>query len=536
MGELVVLPGGARGELRPGGTVLDHLRRLGVIVTARCGGAGECGSCQVLVVAGGDSLSSPAAVETEKGAGGEIRLACQAVVTGSDEDIVIEVLGTGFLILETGLHRQVAAGPSTRNALREGCQVVEYEGRIVGDYHGGMYGIALDIGTTTVVLRWIDLEDPDTGLAAGASVLNPQVAFGDNVIDRLAHAETPGGYATLVRTVRDAVNRLILAGPVDPDLVYELVFVGNSVMRELFAGHPVGSLARSPFVPSDSGALSVPPEAVGIRMNPAGRVYSPPLPGHFVGADTLAGILATGMGEDDPISMLVDIGTNTEIALGNRDRILVASAASGPAFEGSGVKCGTGAVPGAVRSVLFGATGTVECRTIGDLAPKGICGSGIIDAVAAMREAGIIGSDGRFAKPGVRFTISAADPPVYLDGEDIDAVKLAKAAVASGVEIVLREYGIGPGDIGTLYLAGAFGTSLDPERARAIGLIPDLPADRIRAAGNAAIEGASLMLVSAAARKRAEAINSIISHVSLERQPDFEDVFVRNLGFGRWGV
>jgi uncharacterized 2Fe-2S/4Fe-4S cluster protein (DUF4445 family) len=307
-------------------------------------------------------------------------------------------------------------------------------------------------------------------------------------------------------------------------------------MRELFAGHPVAGLAKSPFVPSSPGAILSPPDNFGMEIHPSGVVYAPPLLGHFVGADTLAGILATGIAEEDRHVMLVDIGTNTEIALGNSERILVASCASGPAFEGSGVKCGTGAIPGAVRSVRIGEDGRVMFETIDALPPSGICGSGIIDAIARMRESGVLAESGHFTGPGQRFVIWPGDPPVFLDGEDIDAVKLAKAAISAGTRVVLEKYGARASDIRCLYLAGAFGASLDQVSACTIGMIPDLPPERIITAGNAAIEGAVRILVSEEVRLEGEAIPPIITHVSLEREPRFGDIFVEELVFDRWAV
>ncbi|MDD1719557.1 MAG: ASKHA domain-containing protein [Methanoregulaceae archaeon] len=535
MAEIIVYPDEKRGRLESGETVLSHLRRLGVVVSARCGGLGECGSCLVRVREG-EGLSPMTQVETDRGIGHGSRLACQAVVISDEYDLIVELQGPGFRILDHGMMRGYPADPLTRKKDSGYGLVVESHGRIIGEYHGGIYGIAIDIGTTTLVARWMDLEDPACGLSVSSSALNPQVAFGDNVIDRLGYADDPAGRERLTRVLLDRVNRMIQEGPVPAGQVYEIVVVGNSAMRELFAGHPVGSLARSPFVPQSGDEIQATPASLGIAMNPGGGVYAPPLLGHFVGSDTLAGILATGIAEGEELAMLVDIGTNTEIAFGNCRRILVASCASGPAFEGSGVKCGTGAIPGAVRSVYPSGDEEVGYETIDGQVPSGICGSGIIDAVALMRRSGIIGSSGHFTGPGGRFVISPGEKPVFLDGEDIDAIKLAKAAVSAGTRVILDRYGACPEDISRLYLAGAFGASLDQASAKEIGLIPDLPDNSISAAGNTAIEGAVMVLASAQARMNAESIRSLVEHVSLESEPRFEDYFIGGFAFERWDL
>jgi uncharacterized 2Fe-2S/4Fe-4S cluster protein (DUF4445 family) len=282
--------------------------------------------------------------------------------------------------------------------------------------------------------------------------------------------------------------------------------------------------------------IEVPAADRKFMIHPEGHLYAPPVLGQFVGADMLAVLLAVGMHESEDVTMAVDIGTNTEIAVGNRDRILVTSCASGPAFEGSGVKCGTGAVNGAIEQVRILADGSVSCTTIGNEFPIGICGSGLVDTLSELLEQGLMDAAGKFTGGRTRFILSARDNEpdcaIFLDEEDIDAIKLAKAAIFTGVRTLLGRWGVLPDHLSKVYLAGAFGTSINPIHAERIGMIPPLPRDRIIQAGNAAIEGASMMLLSRSKRREAEKIVAITEHISLENEPGFEDTYIEGLRLG----
>jgi uncharacterized 2Fe-2S/4Fe-4S cluster protein (DUF4445 family) len=270
---------------------------------------------------------------------------------------------------------------------------------------------------------------------------------------------------------------------------------------------------------------------LGIALPPLANIYALPLIGHFVGADTLALILATGMHGREEISMAIDIGTNTEIALGNRDGILVTSCASGPAFEGSGIACGTGSVEGAIQRVELGGDGGVAFETIGNGPPVGICGSGLIDTLAELLGHGIIDRTGKFAGGRERFTLAEGERRVYLDGRDLDNLKLAKAAVAAGARVLLDRAGIEAGSLSRLFLAGAFGTYIDVAHAKRIGMLPGVPPERVVKVGNASVEGAAMVLLSRESRREAEELAPRITHVSLEQDPAFQDLFVEELEF-----
>jgi uncharacterized 2Fe-2S/4Fe-4S cluster protein (DUF4445 family) len=341
----------------------------------------------------------------------------------------------------------------------------------------------------------------------------------------------PEGARQLQAAVVGSVNNLLSCGAVRPDHIYEMTVAGNSVMRDLFLGRSVEGLGGFPFEPVSTGSVSIGAADLGIAIHSAGNIYALPLVGHFVGADTLAMILATGMHTREEVTMAIDIGTNTEIALGNRDGIMVTSCASGPAFEGSGISCGTGSVEGAIQRLAIESGGQVTYETIGNGPPVGICGSGLIDTLAELLEHGIIDWTGKFTKGREHFTLAEGERAVYLGGGDLDNLKLAKAAVAAGAAVLLEHAGIRAGSLSRLFLAGAFGTYIDVTHAKRIGMLPGIPVERVVKVGNASIEGAAMALLSRGCRKRAEELAGEITHVSLERDPAFQDRFVEELCF-----
>lgn len=538
MGRITVMPGGKSGPLREGETLLTHLQRLGIHITAGCGGTGECGTCRVRVISGSDALSSPTPAEKKWLDTAGWRLACQAIVLEEHENIIVETRKTGtFSIVGEGIRAEFVKDPVVRVQELNGQRVIVRDERVVDSLGGRCAGIAFDAGTTTLVIRWYDLEGDDYTPLATASILNPQGRFGDNVIDRVGYViASPDGQSMMEQVLVDAVQRVLSSGPVRPSEIYDIVIVGNTVMRDLIIGLPVQTLGRSPYESSNPGPLEVPAFDRNIMVHPAGHLYAPPVLGQFVGADMLAVLLAVGMHEREEVTMAIDIGTNTEIAVGNRDRIFVTSCASGPAFEGSGVKCGTGAVNGAIEQVRIRDDGTVTCKTIGNEPPTGICGSGLVDTLSELFEQGLMDMAGKFTGGRTRFVLAVRDEEpdseIFLDEEDIDAIKLAKAAIFTGVRTVLGRMGILPDHLYRVYLAGAFGTSIDPVHAERIGMIPQLPRDRVIQAGNAAIEGASMMLLSRSKRHEAEKMVAITEHISLENEPGFEDMFIEGLRFG----
>jgi uncharacterized 2Fe-2S/4Fe-4S cluster protein (DUF4445 family) len=313
-----------------------------------------------------------------------------------------------------------------------------------------------------------------------------------------------------------------------------MTVVGNSAMRDLFIGHPVEGLGEAPFKPFSEAAVNKMAKDLEITINPRANVYALPLIGHFVGADALGVILATEMHKSPAITMAIDIGTNTEIAIGNKDEIIITSCASGPAFEGSGLKCGIGAIEGAIQKVEISDDLKAKYETIGNMPPIGICGSGLIDALARMLDTGIIDWTGKLSKGEKEFVIAEDGNRIFLDGEDIDNLKLAKSAICVGMKVVMKHYGVNVKDIEKLYVAGAFGTYINSENALKIGMLPDIPLEKIDKVGNAAVEGARQVLISQKKRKEAEEISKKIKHIRLEMEKNFQYKFMRELGFDKY--
>jgi len=532
MGEMIILPSGRRRPLEAGRTILSHLQQAAAPVTAHCGGRGECRACAIRVE--GEALLSPR-TETEESVLGDpgMRLACQATVVRADGTLTVELPRyPRYSIVERGLRPAIPLSPLVELSGGAGSLSVSWGGRILGPYEGEIYGAALDVGTTTLAIRWLDLGDEENPDRFSASVLNPQIRFGDNVIERIRYAaKVPGGARHLRNAVIGAVNNLLSCGAVRPDHIYEMTVAGNAVMRDLLLGRPVEGLGAFPFEPVSTGAVNAGAEELGIAINQRGNIYALPLIGHFVGADTLAMIIATEMHTREEITMAIDIGTNTEIALGNREGILVTSCASGPAFEGSGIACGTGSVEGAIQRLQIAPGGRVSFDTIGNGPPIGICGSGLIDALAELLEHGIIDWTGKFTGGRERFTLAERGRGVYLDGSDLDNLKLAKAAVAAGAGVLLERAGVGADSLSRLFLAGAFGTYIDVTNANRIGMLPGIPPERVVKVGNASIEGAAMVLLSRESRREAEELAGKITHVSLEQDPAFQDRFIEELCF-----
>ncbi|MFH1327698.1 MAG: ASKHA domain-containing protein [Candidatus Bathyarchaeota archaeon] len=533
MGQLVIEPYGKKADLKKGKTLLSYFQDLGINIHAFCGGKGVCRGCLVKV-AETKNLSAMTKAERESIKRVGYRLACQAEILSEDGDIFVEAPKYAkYKILEKGMFKEIPLNPLVKKKHAFPKELVCWRNDTIDEYDGELYGLALDIGTTTLSLYWVNLETGDTHFVS--SMLNPQIRYGDNVIDRINYARTVS-QSYLEKTIREAVNEMIQQGPINPNHIYEMVVVGNTVMRDLCIGHPVKSLGESPFKPLSEGAVNKPAYELEIEINSKANVYALPLIGHFVGADALAVILATEMYKNPSVTMAIDIGTNTEIAVGNKDRIIVTSCASGPAFEGSEIKCGTGAIEGAIKKVEISNDLTVKYETIDNMPPVGICGSGLIDALAQMLDKGIIHGDGKFSEGKSKFIIAENVNPVFLDGDDIDSLKLAKSATSAGIKIVMQHYGVDVKDLEKLYLAGAFGTFINSENAIKMGMLPDMPSDRIVRVGNAAIEGARQVLISNEKRKDAEEISKKIEHVRLEMEEDFQDQFMGELYFHKYAL
>ncbi len=461
-----------------------------------CGGTGICGGCGVRVLAGSlpitDADRDAFTVEQlEQG----WRLACQAL---AETPLVLEC-GQWHMTVLTDSARLASAGQPAAAARR------------------GL-GIAIDLGTTTIAAQMIDMASGD--VLAVETELNPQAPFGADVMSRI-RAAIHG--ADLTAVVRAALGRTVtrLARGREQE-VAEVVLVGNTVMHHLFSGRSVEPLTHTPFASPDLGMQSFSPRDLGWALPESCTVRFAHCLGGFVGSDILAGIVATGMTLGEELVALVDLGTNGEIAIGNRHGVLCASTAAGPAFEAGSIRMGMRAATGAISYVSVAADGALKATVIGDAEPRGICGSGLVDAVAAGLDTGAILASGRVANGVKLFPVAGQ---VVLYQADIRELQLAKGAIASGFKLLLKHLGARAADLKGIYLAGAFGNYVQIESAIRIGLI-EAPRNLVHAAGNTALRGAKMLLVAAE-----EPALPRIEHVSLAADPGFQDEFASCMTF-----
>lgn len=487
-------------QLEPSGTMVEVPRGDPLIsslslhgIEFPCGGTGLCDGCRVRVLAGSlpateqDSLFF-LSEELEKG----WRLACQA---HAETPLVLECEQWHMDVL-------------TDNSVLSG---KEKKG----------LGIAVDLGTTTIAVQLLDLA---TGNVLGVETeLNPQASFGSDVMSRIRAALSGADLTTLVRTaMRSAIERLARGRLQE---IVEVILVGNSVMHHLFSGLDVEPLSHAPFHSQNLDEQRFSAEELGWPLPAACCIRFARCLGGFVGSDILAGILAVGMPTSQDMLALVDLGTNGEIAVGNRDRILYASTAAGPAFEAASIRMGMRAATGAISRLLL-SNDTMHATVIGDTEPRGICGSGLVDAVAVGLETGAILPSGRIANGTKLFPV---DNPVALYQADIRELQLAKAAIAAGFRLLLKALDASADDLQRVHLAGAFGNYVQAASAKRIGLL-EFPRQRILPSGNTALRGAKMLLLSAN-----EPPLPTLEHIALAADPAFQDQFVNCMNFPEAG-
>jgi len=520
-----------------GVSIFDCAERLGVRVPTSCNKNGKCRECLVEVVAGMEHLI-PRTPE-EKHLTGKFRLSCRAQVNDDNGAVVCHTLKRGSMRIEESsadLPACIHDVPLEPAVTREGNSIL-LDGKPLTISSGPILGAAMDLGTTTVVVRVIDLESGAT--VAGASFENPQRFGGSDVMARISYDTTHSG-RLLQRTLLGYLNHCLEEMPIDPKCIYELIVAGNATMRDLFFGLNVESIGQKPYRSitehellmgqRDSTTLTSTGRKLHLPIYPDARVLGLPLIGSHVGADTSACLLAIALHREDRLVAMMDIGTNTEIVCGNRKRILAASCPAGPAFEGGAISCGMPGLEGAIERVRLRDDGRTEFDVIGGGVPEGICGSGLVDALSEFRRKDLIDSYGRFADGADRFEFDRANN-IYLSESDISELAQAKGANVAGLCVLVNSYGVPFDDIETFYLAGGFARHLDVEAAKRIGFIPDLPTERIRKIGNAAIEGASLALRSTSQRAILEKLVRTIGHVELETDAHFFDHFVEGCQF-----
>lgn len=601
-------PEGIVTEAQVGETLLQVAMRSGVEIESICGGRGTCAKCKIIATRGLGPVTDLerrglTAAELAKG----YRLACQALI---EEDVEVtipeESRRSRASILAQGLGQNIVLDPWVRRHLlkvlpatieeqrcdwenlqrawgREGAvfrptlQVLRQlpyalrqgNGKITlitaddslirilpGQGPKRLVGIAFDIGTTTVVGYLMDLE---TGRQlAVASQLNPQVRYGDDVVSRIAFSSQPRGLDALHRAILDCLNALIAEttsrANLMPQDVLAATIVGNTTMQHFLLGISPAALAQAPYVPVVEDALALHAEELGLEIAPGGRVWLLPNIAGWVGADTVGVLLATRLYAQEEVGLAIDIGTNGEMALGSRKRLITCSTAAGPAFEGAHLSCGMRAADGAIDRIEIGQD--VSWHTIGEVPPRGICGSGLVDLIAEMLRAGVLAPSGlmqngeaqggnipqalrqRIVQNGRQREFIVALPSEGANGQtihvtqrDIRELQLAKGAIRAGVEILLKELGVGYNEVKKVFLAGAFGNYIRPESALAIGLIPRFPQAEIIPVGNAAGEGAKMALLSRRERARATEIAQRTEYLELSGRPDFQEVFAEALLF-----
>jgi len=584
LGRSVVCPEGT--------TILQAAWEASVPLASVCGGEGRCGRCQVAILSGSTSPlnSTEQSLLTNEEIAAGLRLACQTTiqgnlrvnvpphallaqqrlqVTGLEPAISLEPVVAAYAVtlpeptladLRSDLTRLTDSLHATcdrdclatdlwvsrelPSRLRESgwqATVVVRDQEIVAVRPPGEtpLGIAIDLGTTKIAAYLVDLSTGAT--LASVGVMNPQIAYGEDVMSRIAYAqETAGGADRLRQVVTHALNGLIagLCRQVNrsPASVIEVTLVANTAMHHLFLGLPVAQLGTAPYVPAVSTALDVKARDLGLVIAPGAYVHLPPVIAGFVGADHVAMILATGLDRSEASVLALDIGTNTEVVLAHRGQLTCCSTASGPAFEGAHIHAGMRAASGAIEKVRINGD-QVQIETIDAASPVGICGSGILDAVARFARAGVMDRAGRLqaAHPLVRNRHGQLVVPlatgsrgeIVVTQRDIREIQLAKGAIRAGIEILLGNAGISSLDLEQILIAGAFGTYIDPESAVCVGMLPPVALDKISQVGNAAGVGAKLTLISRSQRTLAAEIARRTRYIELTTHSHFTDVFAQ---------
>ena len=554
MSEVHFQPHDVRIEVAVGTTLLEAARQARLRLEAPCNGAGTCGKCRVQL----DEASrlQVRALENRRLSDEDREngwaLLCSTLVEG---DLTVELPGaaeSGLKILEDGLALDVSLDPWITKRYREESKVTEVlAGEILlqeedGDTRGRLYGVAVDIGSTTVVASLLDLTD---GSRLGSiSALNPQATHAQDVLSRVTLGSSEEGLALLHREISSEIDRMIgvltQEARIPRRRVYEVVLAGNTCMIHLAAKVSPEPLGRFPYTPSIAGALHLPAAQLGISIAKNGIVYFPPVVSGFVGADITAGILATDLVKSTGTTLFVDIGTNGEMVLAHEGSLQATSTAAGPAFEGMNIACGMRAARGAIERVSIDG-GDVEVRTIGEAPPAGLCGCGLLDAVAALVTSGVIESSGRFTRKrdllpeGLRARFSEREgkvvfhltPDVYLSQGDIRQVQLAKGAVRAGIDILLSRNGLSGEDVDRALIAGSFGYHLTVKSLVDIGLFPRAFDGKVEYVGNTSRTGAEALLVNSPSRQELAATVEDVDAVELATDEGFTQAFVAAMAF-----
>jgi uncharacterized 2Fe-2S/4Fe-4S cluster protein (DUF4445 family) len=604
----------ARRTVERGTSLLDAALEAGIDITATCGRRGQCRSCRVKVISG--EVSPPTLQDSiqlgHEGIRDRFRLCCQMPVVGSCAVAAMPEKGElghqiltdansfvpGSMELDSGVRKLYisAQAPQDENhqtsdleqilaclpeatsrqvslavarklptALRSelgkltvttfGSQIIDVE---PGDTSALAYGMAFDIGTTSVVCSLHDLRTGES--LASIAAVNPQAVFGGDLMSRIAYAQFDDKKLQVLRgrilaLINEFIDKTCDQAQVNPAHIYKIVMAGNTCMHHLVLGIDTSYVGLAPYAPVLRDSIVVTAAEIPLKKVPQAQVCLLPILAGFVGADTVAGILATRIYDSPEVRLLVDIGTNGEVVLGSRDRLLVCSAPAGPTFEGGQVRHGMRGAVGAIERVEI--QEDISCEVIGQVAAVGICGSGLIDAVAKMRKAGLLDEAGRLWRPS---TIEAAPPralterivpdgkarafvmvrsdeggrgeDIVLTQNDIRQLQLAKAAIYGGVLMLQEVLGVTDEGVEEVLLSGGFGNYVNVQSAVDIALLPKVDVDRIHYVGNTALLGAQLALMSETERNRAFEIARHIEHVALATRAEFQELFVQACRLG----
>ena len=620
--KITFLPDKKNIEVNKGTTILETLERAGISIDTPCGGKGICGKCKIIVTKGINTITSIeekllSEEEIRKG----FRLACQTkVFEDSIIKIPLEIKLNFKEFLSSKLKgdiRKIKKYYPINSGLKKiflnlkkpslgdqrpdwerikgGLSLVEvenisnlkisieilkkipdlvrksnfkvtvtlYNNEVIDIENGNTtksgYGIAFDIGTTTVVGYLVDLK---TGKDLSAlAKTNPQVIHGDDVISRIEFVQKrKDGLKKLqeeiVNTLNEIVRETTQRAGINKNNIYETVVVGNTCMHHLFLGLNPSNIAPSPYIPVIKESLSLKAKDIPeLALDPIVNIFTLPNISAFVGADIVGGVLSTSMWMEEKIVLFVDLGTNGEVVLGSKKKLWACSTAAGPAFEGARISSGMRAVEGAIDKVKI-TNKSVNWRTINNVKVKGLCGSGLIDLIAEMLKIRLISKSGKLIdrenckseiseeikkriikeREENKFLLVKSDKaeggkPIYLTQRDVREIQLAKAAIHAGIKILLKEIGISPEDIQEILLAGAFGNFINKESARRIGLIPHLPLRRIKFIGNAAGTGAEIALLSKRMREVSQEISKKVNYIELSSRPDFQEEFIKAMSF-----
>ncbi len=517
-----------------GKTLFDYADDFQLSVPSSCGRMGQCHECIIEITEGMESLCPKA--ETEAFLSESFRLACQSSVQHSDKNICFSVLSRSPQILTA---TQTATLDRDPTVIRKGNDVY-YQDELIDQFRGGIFGLAIDLGTSTIVMELVNLQSCEAIYTC--SFENPQRFGGSDVMNRISYDAGPFRgklHRVLINTLNDKIFHIAEQTQIDRRMIYEIVLVGNPTMRDLFFNLDVQSIGQRPYKSSmehaflegkrTTTAITSLTRKLRLAVNKNARVFGAPIIASHVGGDIVADLVTLDLAVQTGTVMLVDVGTNTEVVLKSGNRMVTASCPAGPAFEGGLVTFGMPGYEGAIESITY-QEDQLTYQTIGDVKPTGICGSGLIDLLATLRRSEQMTPMGVFADKAQAFTV-VPEPRITLSREDASHLAQAKAANYCGQYILMRSLGVTPESIDKLYLAGGFANYVDPESAIAIGFLAPVDTERIVKVGNSASQGAKELLLSQKKRQDIEKVIAQIEHIELETTADFFEIFVDGCQF-----